>query len=170
MKLFHMETWKEIVLKDSQLIDRLVKPFERVASLYNELEQTTDDYGTGIPLFPSEIHAIATIEMYPNVALTELAGYLGITKGTATKLIQKLVKKKMVIKGFAEGSENRVAINLTEQGKRAADSHHQYVNAMNQQLITIYQGVSEESLADLISISDQTEKFLRKLIKERQRQ
>lgn len=155
-------------MDQEDLVQQIIRPFKRIAKLYSELDQTTSTYGTGIPLFPPEIHAITAINAHPGSSLTELSQYLDVTKGTTTKLIQKLVKKGMVVKTFAPNSENQLSLMLTSKGKIANESHTEYVAYLDQQLIAIYQKVPSELLPYFATVSKESEKFFKKLIKERQ--
>ncbi|WP_415563550.1 MarR family winged helix-turn-helix transcriptional regulator [Lentilactobacillus hilgardii] len=155
-------------MNKNDMTETLIKPFERIANLYSQLEKTTDNYGTDTPLYPSEIHAIAEINDHPKVNLTDLAQHLGVTKGTATKIVQKLVKKNMVYKQFAPNSENEIEILLTTQGRVAAENHQEYVEYMDRQLLSMYKDVPDDALKYFISVSKKTEEFLNQLIKRRQ--
>ncbi|MCT2908053.1 MarR family transcriptional regulator [Schleiferilactobacillus harbinensis] len=157
-----------IDLKQDELEKKIVKPFERIARLYNTLEQTTSTYGTDVPLYPAEIHALTAIGDHPHSSLTELTKYLGVTKGTTTKIVQKLVKKGMVVKEFAPNSENQVVTSLTNQGKTAYQHHADYDRYLNEQLIAIYQQVPTDLLPYLSTIASQSEAFFEKMIAERQ--
>lgn len=149
-------------MEQEELAQKVIRPFKRIARLYSELDQTTSNYGTDVPLFPPEIHAITAIGNHPGTSLTELTQYLDVTKGTTTKLVQKLVKKGMVIKQFAPNSENQLSLELTKKGQ-IADQHHQEYDAyLDQQLIAIYQQVPDALLPYLETISSQSEAFFKK--------
>lgn len=156
-------------MKQQELAEQIIRPFKRIARLYSELDQTTSNYGTDVPLFPPEIHAITAIGDHPGCSLTELTQYLDVTKGTTTKLVQKLVKKGMVIKQFAPNSENQLSLQLTKQGEVADDHHKEYDAYLDRQLIEIYQQVPDELLPYLETISQQSEAFFKKMIAERQK-
>ncbi|MFT8411689.1 MAG: MarR family transcriptional regulator [Schleiferilactobacillus perolens] len=155
-------------MNQKELEQKIVKPFERIARLYNALDQTTSHYGTNTPLYPAEIHAIAAIGDHPHTTLTQLTEYLGVTKGTTTKIVQKLVKKGMVIKSFAPNSENQIIASLTERGQIAYQHHADYDKYLDSQLIAIYQQVPDELLPYLTTIADQSEAFFKKMVDERQ--
>ena len=156
-------------LNQDELEQQIIKPFERIAALYNVLEQTTDNYGTDTPLYPPEIHTITMIGNYPQISLTELAIQMGVTKGTTTKTVQRLVKKGMVVKKFAPHSENQIALTLTAEGEIARQHHEAYDHDIDRQLIKIYQQVPTEFLPYLAMISTQTEAFFQKMIAKRQK-
>ncbi|MDN6900072.1 MarR family transcriptional regulator [Oenococcus sicerae] len=151
------------------LTTQVIEPFERINRLYQELEQTTDTYGTDELLHPSEIHTVEEIGHHPKTSLTDLAEYLRITKGSATKMVQRLVKKALVTKTFAPDSENKIQIILTSKGEIAYKNHRQYLQHLENQLISIYEPLSDQELEGIIRISQPTEDLLKRLIQERSR-
>ncbi|MCP0887384.1 MarR family winged helix-turn-helix transcriptional regulator [Ligilactobacillus sp. WILCCON 0076] len=151
------------------LTTQVLEPFEQISRLYQQLEKTTDYYGTNQLLHPSEIHTIEEIGRHPKTSLTNLATTLGITKGSATKMVQKLVTKGLVTKEFAPDSENKIQINLTTLGKTAFTNHQKYLTYLNDQLSTIYESLSDSELELIIKIGNDTRQLLNKLIEERTR-
>jgi DNA-binding MarR family transcriptional regulator len=152
--------------KDTLVIN-IVNQFESIVSLYNEVEKTTDSYGTTILLHPSEIHMIAAIGNHPDSNLTGLANYLGITKGAATKMVQKLVKKGLVIKQFAPSSENEIKLKLTAIGKKAYLNHQSYRKNLTQKLMTIYREVPMEVLIQMKDIGKRTADVFNEILMQR---
>ena len=57
------------------------------------------------------------------INVTELAEYLGITKGAVSQMVDKLIKKGMVNKEMVSDTENEVALELTEKGKIVCKGH-----------------------------------------------
>ncbi|MFT8458271.1 MAG: MarR family winged helix-turn-helix transcriptional regulator [Liquorilactobacillus ghanensis] len=151
-------------------IRQLVDDFDTTSQLYQDLNQTTSYYGTDTLLTPAEIHTIAAIDSHPKVNLTKLAEILKVTKGTATKSVQKLVKKGMTSKQFLAGSENTIELTLTSKGQVAANNHKTYVRQMEEQLFDIYSDISKQTTSDLVKINNRTMAFFKKLIMERERE
>ncbi|WP_100488321.1 MarR family winged helix-turn-helix transcriptional regulator [Sporolactobacillus pectinivorans] len=156
-------------MNDTALVNSLIKQFESIVSLYNEVEKTTDSYGTEIMLHPSEIHMIAAIGDHENSNLTKLSGYLNITKGATTKMVQNLVKKGLVIKKFAPDSENERVLSLTAIGQRAYSSHQHYRKHLNQQFADIYATVPNDVLVQIEKLGSETEQLFKSIIVERSR-
>lgn len=152
------------------LVTNLIKQFEHIVSLYNTVEKTTYSYGTTIMLHPSEIHMIAAIGKHPDSNLTGLSKNLAITKGATTKMIQRLVKKGLVIKQFAPNSENEIMLSLTDVGRKAYSGHQSYRKNLNQKLTNIYTTVPEDVLNHMETIGNKTEKLFNTMIVERTKQ
>ncbi|MFT8317593.1 MAG: MarR family winged helix-turn-helix transcriptional regulator [Sporolactobacillus sp.] len=152
------------------LVTDLIQQFEHVVSLYNTVEKTTYSYGTEIMLHPSEIHMIAAIGSHTNSNLTELSNFLSITKGATTKMVQKLVKKGLVLKQFAPNSENEIMLSLTAIGRKAYSGHQSYRKKLNQKLTDIYVAVPDNVLVHMGKIGVKTERLFESLIIERAKQ
>lgn len=148
---------------------QIVKPFEHITRLYNALDQTSAKYGTDVDLYPPEIRAITAIGEHPGSSLKELAQYLDVSKSTATKTVQKLVKKGMAAKTFAANSENKLAVHLTPQGEVARQHHADYDAYLDQQLIAIFDQVPPELLPYLSTIATEAEAYFKKELAERQK-
>ncbi|MFT8872264.1 MAG: MarR family winged helix-turn-helix transcriptional regulator [Sporolactobacillus sp.] len=145
----------------------IIKQFECIVSLYNTIEKTTYSYGTDTLLHPSEIHTIAAIGDHPSSNLTELSGHLNVTKGATTKMVQRLVKKGLVIKQFAPYSENEIMLSLTTTGQKAYEGHRTYRKDLMHELSAIYTDTPEQVLLQLLGIGSETERVLHHMMSER---
>jgi DNA-binding MarR family transcriptional regulator len=67
-------------------------------------------------------HARELLQHVPaegGVTLERLRGHLGLPKSTASVLVKRLAEHGLVTRGRAPGDERRLAIVLTERGRRA---------------------------------------------------
>lgn len=105
--------------------------FYQVLSKYAASEKIPKSFGIGQKLYPSEIHMIHAIGRHPDINVTDLAKYLGITKGAVPKMIKKLKLKGLV--DSCNGHENRkqVHLRLTVEGRRAHKGYLQYHEKRN---------------------------------------
>ena len=53
-------------------------------------ESLPRDFGTGEPLFTSEIHTLCVIGTAPGINITDLSVRLGVTKGAISKIAKKI--------------------------------------------------------------------------------
>ncbi|KRM06391.1 hypothetical protein FC89_GL000531 [Liquorilactobacillus ghanensis DSM 18630] len=146
----------------------LIQSFKDLVILYNQLEQTTLKFGTDTELHPAEIDTIDVIGKYPFSNLTSLANYQGVTRGTASKMIQRLEKKQMVIKQKAQNSDKELQITLTEKGKIARQKHQEYVFEIDKKIKSLYDPLPDEFLAQLLISVKQTKTLLKNIIQQRQ--
>jgi len=81
------------------------------------------DFDTGHILHRAEIHTIAAIGERTGLNLTQLAEDLGVTKGAASQMIARLVKKGLVSKTAAPETRREVVLELSEAGWRGYRAH-----------------------------------------------
>lgn len=91
------------------------------------------DFGTGVPLFRSEIHTIETIGKNPGINVTRLAEKMGVTKGAVSQMLTRLTKKKLIDKRRMPGSDKEVMIGLSDLGRRAFENH----GAFHRQILAV---------------------------------
>jgi DNA-binding MarR family transcriptional regulator len=101
----------------------LLEEVSRVIARAESLHTPHFDFGTGTPLFRSEIHMIETVGKNPGVNVTRLAERMGVTKGAVSQTLTKLSRKKMISKRAVPGNEKEVAVELTGLGKTAFENH-----------------------------------------------
>ena len=65
--------------------------FYQVLSKFIASEGVPKYFGINQKLYPSEIHMIYAIGKHPGINVTDLAKFLGITKGAVPKMIKKLI-------------------------------------------------------------------------------
>ncbi len=124
--------------------------FVRILNTYTELQRKKHEYFPGVALYPSEIHAIECIALTSPLNITELAKALGMTKGGASKCVDKLEKMGLVRRYKYMRNQKEVYLHLTELGVEAFHGHEEYhrgmVQAMNTYGEQISQGQGEEIL------------------------
>lgn len=131
--------------------------FERIVHKYTMYEKKPRRYGIDTPLTQTEIHAIAAIDEHPGMNLNALAQGKGVTKGAASQLIARLVKKGLVQKAASPDSASEIALFLTDKGAIAARAHEQQHQDMGHAFDKNV--LSEMSDADLKRITQLFSKF-----------
>lgn len=107
-------------------VENIIYNFEKIMNKYNAWEKKPRHYGTEDLLYRSEVHTIEAIGKNNKINVTELAQYLGITKGAVSQMVDKLIKKDMVIKRMVSETENEVSLELTEKGSLVFKGHEEY--------------------------------------------
>lgn len=134
---------------------------ELLVTLFNEIleiEEKALKQGELNDLSVTEIHTIEAIGMYRTRTMTEVANDLGITVGTLTTAITKLVKKGYVERTRGEEDRRAVMIALTRKGKLAYRIHDKFHQEMITETIS---GLSEEEEEVLVKSLDKINKFFR---------
>jgi DNA-binding MarR family transcriptional regulator len=97
--------------------------------------------GLSVPQF----RALNYLRSHPGASLNVVAGHLGLTPPTASKLIQKLVADKVVARRAAT-DRRRICLSLTESGIAALSVAR---SETRQQLADTLNTLSKEELAAL---------------------
>ena len=125
---------------ESKRTEELVTLFERVMNRYLASERKPYRYGERI-LYRSEIHTVDAIGRNRDINITGLAAEQGVTKGAVSQMIDRLVKKGLVVKTVLSRSDTEVALNLTEDGEKVfamhQDQHREMFEYMNHTLSDI---------------------------------
>lgn len=101
---------------DKQLLKELLRVLDRVVTKLSAMQQTPREYGTGVPLYSTEIHTIQAIGESAGITVTRLAEKRGVTKGAVSQTLSKLVEKGLVRKTRARDNAKEVVLELTELG------------------------------------------------------
>ncbi|MCX7708389.1 MAG: MarR family transcriptional regulator [Clostridia bacterium] len=149
-------------MKDQQKLQNIAQQFSRVINKYNAWEKIPRKYGTEELLYRAEIHTIEAIGLKQRVNVTELAQYLGITKGAVSQMIDKLVKKGFVNKQMIPTGENEVTLELTEKGMQAYQGHSNYHSELYERITSQVDDVMEAQLEGFSGILDMIEQFIDK--------
>ena len=119
------------------------------------------DFGRdGGLLYRAGIHTIEAIGDNPGINVTQLAFYLGVTKGAISQTIGKLIKKGMVDKAMVSPAVNEVALNLTEKGMLIYGKHQDYHAEMYRKIAELMADCPAEQLKLLANLLDVIERFL----------
>lgn len=110
---------------------------ELLVELFNEIltiEKTALQSGPFKDLSITEMHVIEEIGLTPRT-MTEVADRVGVTVGTLTTSINRLVKKEYVTRNRSKEDRRFVEIELTRKGKLAYRVHESFHNEMVEYMI-----------------------------------
>ena len=134
---------------------------ELLVELFNDIlqiEQNALSEGHFSDLSVTEIHTIEAIGMYAPRSMGEIAQALGITVGTLTTAINKLIKKEYVERRRIEEDRRVVLVELTKKGKLAYRIHEKFHKDMIQATVD---GLNENEEAVLISSLEKLNEFFK---------
>lgn len=121
-----------------------------------EVEEGALSSGPLSDLSITEMHTIEAIGLYTEKTMTDLAERLGITTGTLTTAINKLIKKDYVKRKRTSEDRRVVLVSLTKKGRVAYMLHEKFHNDMISE--TVYQ-LTDEDKKILISSLNKIIKF-----------
>lgn len=133
---------------------------ERVIHKYVQMEKRAVDYGNGITLSQPEIQTIMLIGSNPGISVTEIAKMRGITKGTASQMLYKLVDKGLVEKRVSPHSDAQISVFLTELGQEENQLHDAYHKRKVQPVFQYMSKLSPQAVKDFVEIIEQLEATL----------
>ena len=144
-------------MSEKSTTEIMVHKFEKVMNKYNASEKKPRYYGTKDLLYRSEIHTIDAIGKNNKINVTQLAQYLGITKGAVSQMVDKLIKKGMVDKKTVYENEVEVSLELTEKGILVNNGHEEYHKELYSKISKRLSYLSDkniEAFLDILSILD----------------
>jgi DNA-binding MarR family transcriptional regulator len=148
--------------------ERILRKFDRVVTVMESMHAPSLSFGTGVAMFRREIHTVQAIGRNPGINVTDLAEYMGVTKGAVSQTITKLTKKGLVRKTYAPGNAKEVILELTDLGQIGFQNHEKFhMEALN--IARDYFGDQFESkfeaieavMDDLTAIVEESDKRLK---------
>ena len=133
--------------REQRMADSLVSIFEKV--LVAEEKSLQKDYFKNLSL--AEMHALDAIGPYESRTMTETAQILGVTVGTLTVAIDRLVKKGYVERCRDEKDRRVVRISLTRDGKLAARMHGKFHKVLAKHILEPYTDKEQDMLLGLVT-------------------
>jgi len=135
---------------EQRMAESLVSIFENV--LVAEEKSLRQGYFSNLSL--AEMHTLDAIGPYESRTMTETAQILGITVGTLTVSVDRLVKKGFVKRERDPGDRRYVRISLTRDGKLAARMHGKFHKVLAKHILEPYSEDEQELLVNLVSEVD----------------
>ncbi|MCR5200940.1 MAG: MarR family transcriptional regulator [Saccharofermentans sp.] len=132
--------------REQNMAETLVSIFEKV--LVAEEKSLQKGYFSNLSL--AEMHTLDAIGPYESRTMTETAQILGITVGTLTVSVDRLVKKGFVERRRDEGDRRVVRISLTRDGKLAARMHGKFHKVLAKHILEPYTEDEQELLLGLV--------------------
>jgi len=114
------------------------------------------DYGTGELLYMSEVEVINEVGLHPEINLTRLSEYLGVTKATLSPIVNRLEKKGYLSKRQDPNNAKVRLLVLKDKGHKARKGMEAYANKFNQYM----DDVTEKELKSYIRLLGKMEMFV----------
>jgi len=113
----------------------LIEKFTRMINKFNQIEKGARNYGTGMLLYPSEIHLIQSIGKNPGINATALAQKQEISKAAISQQLRKLEKKNLITRFKESSNDKTVRVKLKIEGEVAFKGHENFHSVMDSVLI-----------------------------------
>ncbi len=146
MKLAWMGEYRDVV-------EKLI----RYCNVYAAVYKKEAYLGTNVKVSYSQIQVLEYLleneELHQNMAM--IAGRLGITRSTFTKLVNRLVEKGLLEKFHASDNRRDVIVQATEQGRRVYADYSDYVyRAHFSRMFEVGRAIPRESLPAIAAMLD----------------
>jgi DNA-binding MarR family transcriptional regulator len=146
---------------------KLMSLFNIVVSKLSNIEKLPRDFGTGDKLFTSEIHVIDAIGRNPGINMTKLSAILGISKPAATKLVSKVIRRKLIERYNKEGNLKEVLLKLTASGGVVFRGHQEFHSRLNADIVNRLEQLSTQESATFLKLLGKMALYLDGMLTER---
>ncbi|MGI6545190.1 MAG: MarR family winged helix-turn-helix transcriptional regulator [Fastidiosipilaceae bacterium] len=124
---------------------------ELLLNIYDKIERTQDEAllkGYFSDITRTEMNTLDRIGPYDTRTMGETAGRLGITTGTLTVAVDRLVKKGYVERKRAETDRRIVLLSLTRKGKLAYRMYRKFHRRMVEDIFASMDEMEEKQLVN----------------------
>jgi len=118
---------------------------------YNEIEKTTQYFGTDVSIHKAEIHMVSTIADNPGIHVRGLAELLGITSASVSEIVRKLERKELIYKETDSNNISRLLLYLTKKGEHAHGEHLRYHKMLEKAVIEELSLATEQQKTFLVT-------------------
>ncbi len=143
---------------------KLDKIMEKMFGLYITMSKTPRDYGSGVQIYPADIHMIEAIGQKKDVNTTLLAEILGLTKGTVSKTTKRLEKKGFIKKFQYMDNKKEIYFKLTDLGERAYEGHNKFHQLKNIDIYDEFDNYSQQEKEFILKFVQRYSELLEKYI------
>ena len=122
---------------NEQFSNVLVEFYERMSSWENGIVSDRD-------ISLSQMHLLEVVGNHGSLRMKELSEKLGVTTGTLTVMVHRLVTKDYITKQRDTEDRRSFFVELTERGKKEYENHHHMHGHLIEEIVaTLGDGVSE---------------------------
>jgi DNA-binding MarR family transcriptional regulator len=129
--------------------EKLIEINRMLVEIYddvNHIEEYSIKKGAFSDLSITEIHTIEAVGLYHPRTMSEIAAELGITLGTLTIAVDKLIRKGYLERSRSDTDRRIVYITLTKRGKLAYRIHEKFHMDMVRAIMMDFTSQEEEVL------------------------
>ena len=149
-------------MQDSK-IHFIHEKFMNLVKLSVTLEKMPRRFGTEEPLSSREIHIIEVCgDNDECLSVTDLARFLGITKGAVSQNLKKMEKKGLITKISDPENSSRSIVKLTSKGKTAYYAHRHWHETMDGGFKDYFMDLEEEKIDFLLDFINKVEDFIKR--------
>lgn len=107
-----------------ELVEKFIKLLNTYARIYSIVSPLGN---SGLLLSPAKIQTIEYIMENDGQKMSEIASRMGITRGTFSNTVNKLVDEGYVFKEFKAGNKKDICLGVTPAGKKLYSEYAEYI-------------------------------------------
>lgn len=130
--------------KIEELTQLLVEFYERFSSWEQGVVKTT-------ALTLPQMHTLEVLGSTGRLRMKELAEKMGVTTGSLTVLVDRLVKAELVVREPNEHDRRSIMVGLTAEGEALFQEHHDLHNQLTHELVNALEPEETESLLRILA-------------------
>ena len=134
--------------------EKLIEINKMLVEIYddvNNIEEYSIKQGAFSDISITEIHTVEAVGLYGSKTMSEVAMELGITMGTLTTAVDKLIKKGYLERSRSSTDRRIVNVRLTNRGKLAYRIHEKFHLDMVKAIMMDFTPQEEEVLLTALS-------------------
>lgn len=108
----------------NELFFQCVEKFLKINNELNQIQKRTISITNEVSISTSALHLIETIGNYPYSTITDLADKLGVTKGSISQQIPKLLEQGLIQVNQTEKNKKNKYLCLTMKGIEISEAHN----------------------------------------------
>ncbi|MFE0561822.1 MarR family winged helix-turn-helix transcriptional regulator [Priestia megaterium] len=147
-----------------EVFNELIESIYEVSRSTSAYESIPRKYGTEDELYMVEAHTINLIGEKSKVSPSYLAKLTNKTKGAISQMVDKLLKKGLVIKYKNPTNNREVIIELSDKGKQAYKYHKELDQIEYGRMLSRLNQFSTEDLINFTKIASEINDHVKNLI------
>ncbi|MUM78617.1 MarR family transcriptional regulator [Pseudodesulfovibrio sp. F-1] len=149
-------------------LDEMKNEFANLSETLNKfiaINKKPMDFGVGVLINPSEIHAVAKLCDHGPMSLTELAERSFVSKGAMSQLVARLEKKGLVYRETAPDNQSKQILYPTGIGIRAQKGHMEFHMKHDREFLTYLSTMSNGEYAVFREVCRQMNRWMDSYLK-----
>ncbi len=141
----------DIETNDGQQIDQPAELVMDTVAMVTRIVRREMRKHRPVEMSMQQFRALGIVQRHPGASLLTVAGHIGLTTASASKLIDFLVKQGLVARAESAEDRRKLVLNVTEAGLRALDTARA---AAHGRLTRILESLSESERSAVLRAMD----------------
>lgn len=126
-----------------------------IVEFYEKLSSWEHSVVRGKDLTLSQMHAVEILGLHKAMRMKELAEKIGVTTGSLTVVVDKLVSKKLVRRRTNDSDRRSLMVELTAEGEKHFKEHDKLHSQLTQEIAHTLSSKEIEQLIGILEKANQ---------------